>query len=94
MAEELEYLHSNPHEKEVRAIFRTWPRIEYGRIDYGLYNGRIQVWEINTNPSVLTGDSLQIDRRRVVAETFAGPFRAALLALDEVPEVVAKRSTL
>ncbi|MGE4542918.1 MAG: hypothetical protein AB7D06_02300 [Pedobacter sp.] len=91
LAEELDYLHSNPHEKELRAIFDL-ARIEYGRIDYGLCNGRIQVWEINTNPSVLTGDSLQIDLRRVVAETFAGPFRAALLALDEAPDVVAERS--
>lgn len=91
LAEELDYLHTNPHEKELRAIFDL-ARIEYGRIDYGHYNGRIQVWEINTNPSVLTGSSLQIDRRRVVAETFATPFRAALLALDEAPDVVAERS--
>jgi len=93
LAEELDYLHTNPHEKEVRAIFDL-ARIDYGRIDYGLCRGRIQVWEINTNPSVLTGDSLQVDRRRVVADTFAGPFRAALLALDEVPVGVAQRSPL
>jgi hypothetical protein len=93
LAEELDYLNTNPHEKELMAIFDL-ARIDYGRIDYGLYKGRIQVWEINTNPSVLTGDSLKISRRHAVAEAFAGPFRAALLALDEASDVVAEKIPL
>jgi hypothetical protein len=28
-------------------------QIEYGRIDYGLVNGKIQVFEINTHPMLL-----------------------------------------
>jgi len=82
VAEELDFLNTNPHEKELMAIFQM-ARIDYGRIDYSLYKGRIQVWEINTNPSVLTSNSLEIEQRRIVAETFAGLFRAALLVLDE-----------
>lgn len=45
---EWDYLKRNPHEQQLREIFRT-ARIEYGRIDYGLLGERIQVWEINTN---------------------------------------------
>jgi hypothetical protein len=50
--EEWKYLNQNPHEQQIRAIFHT-ARIEYGRIDYSLLGDRIQVWEINTNPSIL-----------------------------------------
>ncbi|MGE0723434.1 MAG: hypothetical protein AB7O45_03615 [Alphaproteobacteria bacterium] len=50
-AEEERYVAGNPHEPELRRIFDL-ARIEYGRIDYGMLDGRIQVWEINTNPDV------------------------------------------
>jgi hypothetical protein len=52
--EELEYLENHPHEKWLRHVF-TEARIEYGRIDYGLYKGEPQVWEINTNPTLGRG---------------------------------------
>lgn len=49
-AEELEYLHGNPHERELRPIFER-AGIAYGRMDYSLRrDGGIEVWEINTNP--------------------------------------------
>jgi hypothetical protein len=50
--EEKEYLENNPHQDELRNIFRS-ANIEYGRIDYGMLNGNIQVWEINTNPVLI-----------------------------------------
>lgn len=50
--EERAYLEGNPHQAELMEIFDL-AGIEYGRIDYGLRNGRIQVWEINTNPIVI-----------------------------------------
>ncbi len=49
--EEREYLQQNPHRKQIRRIFEL-ARIEYGRIDYGLLHDKIQVWEINTNPTI------------------------------------------
>jgi hypothetical protein len=52
VARELEYLKTNPHEAELREIFDV-AHIEYGRCDYAVVNGRIQVWEINTNPVVM-----------------------------------------
>ncbi len=49
-AEELDYLHGNPHEASLRPIFER-AGIEYGRMDYSLRpDGGIEVWEINTNP--------------------------------------------
>ncbi len=44
-----EYVATNPHETMVRPIFAL-ARIEYGRMDYAVVDGRIQVFEINTNP--------------------------------------------
>ena len=49
-AEELDYLHGNPHEVQLRPIFER-AGIAYGRMDYSLRrDGGIEVWEINTNP--------------------------------------------
>lgn len=45
------YLESNPHEGYLREIFRL-ANIEYGRIDYGIAGGALQVWEINTHPTI------------------------------------------
>jgi hypothetical protein len=52
MQEELRYLTTNPHEQALREVFEL-AHIDYGRIDYGIRDGRIQVWEINTNPIVM-----------------------------------------
>jgi len=37
---------------EVVTAFET-ANIEYGRIDYGMYKGKPQIWEINVNPVVV-----------------------------------------
>ena len=50
--EHLDYLRSNPHTDELRKLFDA-ANVDYGRIDYTLFDGRIQVFEINTNPAVL-----------------------------------------
>jgi len=47
------YVAENPHAAALLPIFEA-ARIDYGRIDYTLVDGRIQVFEINTNPSVLS----------------------------------------
>lgn len=49
--EELELLKSNPFADQLRRVFDI-AEIEYGRADFGMYRGRIQVYEINTNPHV------------------------------------------
>ena len=47
--DEWTYFTTNPHRDQLLEIFDR-AHIEFGRIDYGLLNGRIQGWEINTNP--------------------------------------------
>lgn len=48
--DELYYIHNNPHKKELQRIFAL-ANIDYGRIDYGVKDGKLRVWEINTLPT-------------------------------------------
>ncbi|HYG24147.1 MAG TPA: hypothetical protein VEH04_15315 [Verrucomicrobiae bacterium] len=50
--EELDALRENPHCEHLRKVFDL-ADIEYGRADFGFFRGRIQVYEINTNPRVV-----------------------------------------
>ncbi len=50
-AEEFAYLRDNPHAASLKPIF-DMARVDYGRIDYSILDGRVQVWEINTNPTI------------------------------------------
>jgi hypothetical protein len=87
LREERAHVETNPHADRLREIFRL-ARIEYGRVDYGLLNGAIQVWEINTNPHVTSLDPRGPDRRaiyeaveqrmtRALEEVAAGPAPSA-----------------
>lgn len=52
LLEERRYLETNPHEQALREVAAI-AGIRYGRIDYGLLDGSVQVFEINTNPVLL-----------------------------------------
>jgi len=52
IAEERRYLEESPHAEELRRIARL-AGVAYGRIDYGLLDGELQVWEANTNPILI-----------------------------------------
>ncbi|MEQ3625456.1 MAG: hypothetical protein ABNH26_09775 [Celeribacter sp.] len=41
----------NPHEAAIRAVFDL-AQLEFGRADFGLHEGRVKVFEINTNPTI------------------------------------------
>ena len=47
----LNLYNNNPHLEDMRRIFE-FANIDYGRADYGHYQGRIAVYEINLNPTV------------------------------------------
>lgn len=66
---EEEYLRSNPHEDELRAIFEL-ANIEFGRIDYIIADGRLQTFEINTNPSLASPEALADSKRRPLHLSF------------------------
>lgn len=83
--EELDYFERNPHEAELRQIFDT-ARMDYGRIDYSLYEGRIQTWEINSNPTLTSPSRApspeRYQQRAELGETTAAAINEALLALE------------
>lgn len=89
--EEDGYIATNPHEAELREIFDT-AGVEYGRIDYGVdpATGRLQVWEINTNPVIVRGPG-EVAPARLPAHAFAMTrLHQAFLALDpDAPQAAA-----
>ncbi len=80
--EEWRYVQENPHAETLMKVFRL-AGIEYGRVDYGLCQGRVQVWEINTNPNM--GPLHQApdphSPRWPVQSLFARRYEEAMLAL-------------
>ncbi len=81
VAEELAYVEGNPHAAALREIFDL-TRIDFGRIDYGVRNGRIQVWEINTNPILGTFEDGGMPAREPVLAVVTPGLADALRALD------------
>jgi hypothetical protein len=80
-AEELEHLHSDEDLDALRRVFEI-ADIQYGRIDYGKLDGRIQVWEINTNPSLAGPISDLKPEREHVHALFATRMNRCLADLD------------
>lgn len=81
VAEESAYVETNPHERELRAIFRL-AGLEWGRIDYAILDGALQVWEINTNPQIMSFDDGGGPRRLPTHARTAVALRAAFTAID------------
>ncbi|HET9061743.1 MAG TPA: hypothetical protein VFO62_00505 [Candidatus Binatia bacterium] len=77
--EEARFLAENPHAKEVRDVFRL-ARLDYGRIDYGFVDGRMQVYEINSNPTIFTNGPWPKTAKK---EQFAQALTQAYLRVEE-----------
>ena len=75
--EELEYIEANPHAEVLRRAFDL-ARIEYGRADYGVVDGRVEIWEINTNPYVIRPEYTRQEERRPALAAFAERFNRAV----------------
>lgn len=80
-AEQMAFVRDSPHAAKLAEI-AAMASVEYGRIDYGLQDGRIQVWEINTNPAVLLSPSSYRPINLPTHELFASRIRAAFESLD------------
>lgn len=90
VGEEAEFVEANPHAEQVRRVFEL-AGVDYGRIDYGIVNGRVQTWEINTNPMMMAAPyRLQPPRLPAMAR---GTERArqAIEAIDDGIEFSAQR---
>lgn len=81
VALEAEFLDANPHAGEVREVFEL-ARIEYGRIDYTVHDGRLVVWEINTNPHLATFRDFGGAARHAVHRRFTAALGQALADFD------------
>ena len=83
--EEMRYLDENPHREELRRIFET-ARVEYGRVDYSVMQGSLQVWEINTNPMILQ-EPERFETSQMPAQLeFARRIKDAFKAIDLQPD--------
>lgn len=78
--EEFEFLDRFPHREEILSAFQRGG-IEYGRIDYAVHRGRVQVWEINTNPMLKTEMGGRIPERAEILKHSARRINAAFRAL-------------
>lgn len=88
--EEIEFMTRPDHEPELNRIFKL-ARIRYGRIDYGIRNDIIQVWEINTNPRLASFVSAENPARQQIHKLFVERFNQAFEALDNGSGAVAGR---
>jgi hypothetical protein len=78
--EERLYLETFPHRDQIMAIFER-AGIQYGRIDYALHRGKVQVWEINTNPMLQTARRTRRRARVPIHEMSAPLINRAFRAL-------------
>jgi hypothetical protein len=93
VTEELAFVKTNPHAQQLRAIFEL-AHVDYGRIDYAFHNGRLQVWEINTNPVLLHVDMLLPGPRSVVHAHFYQAFSNAICELGQTAARTGRTSRL
>jgi hypothetical protein len=79
--DELRIVRDNPHGPDLAAAFDI-AGIEYGRADFGLVGGNVQVYEINSNPTIgLGGDHPNASRMKSYQQ-FRENYTAALRAID------------
>jgi len=84
-AEEASYVRDNPHAARLMEAFEI-ARIDYGRADYGIVDGEIQVWEINTNPALPEANLEKAPPQRADATIVARDRRLDAIEALDVPQ--------
>ena len=80
--EEYRFVAESPFAETLRAVFDL-AGIEYGRVDFGLVDGRPQIYEINTNPDLkLDPEPSSVARRNESNALFKANYIEALKAVD------------
>ena len=79
--EESTLLQTNPYADHLKKVFDI-AGIEYGRADFGMYRGRIQVYEINTNPQVAPSGKHPSQTRMMNMDISWKTYLAALRAIN------------
>lgn len=84
-ADELDLIQNNRYEPMLRPIFSA-ADIEYGRVDFGLCGGKVEVYEINTNPNITLPSAQHPSATRVRSERLVWEgLLAAIAAIDFEP---------
>lgn len=80
--EEYRFVADNPFGPTLRKVFDL-AGVEYGRADFGLVDGKPQIYEINTNPNMKLTDPAAVNRRRNDStELFRSNYISAMQAID------------
>ncbi len=80
--DEYRMVRDNPYGEEMRRVFEM-TGLEYGRVDFGIVNGRAQVYEVNSNPDVkLNPKSFGNELRDRSNALFKDNYLAAVASLD------------
>ncbi len=82
LLEEREFQLGNPHRDMLLKVFDI-ANIQFGRIDYAMHNGRMQVWEINTNPTLLYPRDHYTEEQMPAKLWFTEQFNNALIGIDD-----------
>ena len=83
--EEYDCIANNPFAEAVKPAFHL-AGIEYGRIDFGLFGGRPQIYEINSNPHISLRPKLIASQRRIESlALFRSNYIDAMKAIDFSP---------
>jgi hypothetical protein len=80
LREGIRYQETNPHEDLLKEVCKR-ADVGYGRIDYSLLGEELQVWEINTNPTLIPAGRIHPLSRPLVVR-FTRAFSEAMTALD------------
>jgi hypothetical protein len=83
--EELAFVQSNPHRDKLLEAFNI-AGVEFGRVDYGIWKGRLQVYEINTNPHFPRFEKRDHRRemRELIREELLGAFDK--ISVESLPD--------
>lgn len=80
--EEYEFVANSPYAEALRPVFEI-AGVEYGRVDFGLVDGRPQIYEINSNPDMkLRPEPSPVPKRNESNALFRANYIAALQAID------------
>ncbi len=79
--EEQQVVRNNPHGAQLTRAFDI-AGIDYGRVDFGLVQGKVQIYEINTNPEMGFAMEHPSPIRQETLRIFARNYLGALAAID------------
>jgi hypothetical protein len=81
--DELRIVRDNPYGPALAEAFNT-ASIEYGRADFGLVDGKVQIYEINSNPMMIFDDDHPSPVRLESGRLFKQNYFEALRAIDTI----------